>query len=95
MQTIYLLLWIYLDVNYIYLQIHHHHVYMLCYYKTLMTNDIFDTPTKQEKTYLKPCFTPLHTISRKHVIQPENRSKTLGTGVSLNVPQVSMANLAP
>ncbi len=30
MQTIYLLLWIYFDVNYIYLQIHHHHVDMLC-----------------------------------------------------------------
>ncbi len=37
-QTIYLLLWIYFDVNYIYLQIHHHHVDMLCYYKTLTTN---------------------------------------------------------
>ncbi len=37
-QTIYLLLWIYFYVNYIYLQIHHHHVDMLCYYKTLMTN---------------------------------------------------------
>ncbi len=33
--------------------------------------------------------TPLHTVSRKHVIQPENHtSKTLGTGVSLNVPLV-------
>ncbi len=29
--------------------------------------------------------TPLHTVSRKHVVQPGNRSKTLG----LNVPQVS------
>ncbi len=39
MKTIYLLLWIYFDVNYIYLQIHHHHhVDMLCYYKTLTTN---------------------------------------------------------
>ncbi len=37
-QTIYLLLWIYFYVNYIYLQIHHHHVDMLCYYKTLTTN---------------------------------------------------------
>ncbi len=34
----YLLLWIYFDVNYIYLQIHHHHVDMLCYYKTLTAN---------------------------------------------------------
>ncbi len=33
-----LLVWIYFDVNYIYLQIHHHHVDMLCYYKTLTTN---------------------------------------------------------
>ncbi len=32
--------------------------------------------------------TLLHTVSKKHVIQPRNRSKTLGTGVSLNVPQV-------
>ncbi len=31
--------------------------------------------------------TLLHTVSRKHVIQPGNRSKTLG--LSLNVPQVS------
>ncbi len=38
LQTIYLLLWIYFAVNYIYLQIHHHHVDMLCYYKTLKTN---------------------------------------------------------
>ncbi len=30
--------------------------------------------------------TPLHTVSRKHVVQPGNRGKTLGTGVSLNVP---------
>ncbi len=30
--------------------------------------------------------TPLHTVARKHVVQPWNRSKTLGTGVSLNVP---------
>ncbi len=103
-QTIYLLLWIYFKVNYIYLQIHHHHVDMLCYYKTLTTNMssnifnccvyraaadtvvndftwthfasclfntawfiymllligliFFDTPTKQEKTYLKPHCTP-------------------------------------
>ncbi len=48
--------------------------------------DIFETPTIQEKTYLKPCCTPLHTVSRKHVVQPGNHSKTLGTGVSLNVP---------
>ncbi len=41
-QTIYLLLWIYFDVNYIYLQIHHHHVDMLCYYKTLTTNMSFN-----------------------------------------------------
>ncbi len=45
-QTIYLLLWIYFDVNYIYLQIHHHHhVDMLCYYKTLttyMSSNIFN-----------------------------------------------------
>ncbi len=98
----YLLLWIYFDVNYIYLQIHHHHVDMLCFYKTLMTNmssnifnccvyraaadtlndftwthcarglfntvwfkhvaadwaEISDTPTKQEKTHLKPRCTP-------------------------------------
>ncbi len=33
--------------------------------------------------------TPLHTVSRKHVAQPENRSKTLGTGVNLNVAQLS------
>ncbi len=52
--------------------------------------DISGTPTKQEKTYLKPRCTPLHTVSWKHVVQPENRSKTLGTGVSLNVPQVSV-----
>ncbi len=39
----------------------------------------------KEKTYLK--LTPLHTVSRKHVIQPGNCGKTLGTGVSLNVPQ--------
>ncbi len=32
--------------------------------------------------------TLLHTVSGKHVIQPRNRSKTLSTGVSLNVPQV-------
>ncbi len=50
--------------------------------------DIFDTPTKQEKTYLNPCSTPLHTVSRKNVAQPVNRSKTLGTGVSLNVSLV-------
>ncbi len=30
--------------------------------------------------------TLLHTVSRKHVVQPLKRSKTLGTGVSLNVP---------
>ncbi len=32
---------IYFDVNYIYLQIHHH-VDMLCYYKTLTTNMSFN-----------------------------------------------------
>ncbi|ROL44119.1 hypothetical protein DPX16_15612 [Anabarilius grahami] len=32
---------------------------------------------------------PLHTVSRKHVVQPGNRSKTLRTGLSLNVPQSS------
>ncbi len=31
--------------------------------------------------------TLLHTVSRKRVVQPGNRSKTLG--VSLNVPQIS------
>ncbi len=45
--------------------------------------DIFDTPTKQEKRYLKPHCTPLHTVSRKHV---GNCSKTLCDCVSLNVP---------
>ncbi len=30
--------------------------------------------------------TMLHTVSRKHVVQPGNRSKTFGTVVSLNVP---------
>ncbi len=35
--------------------------------------DIFDTPTKQEKTSQ----TLLHTVSSKHVVQPGNRSKTL------------------
>ncbi len=30
--------------------------------------------------------TPLHTVSRKHAVHPGNRSKTLCTGVSLNVP---------
>ncbi len=30
----------------------------------------------------------LHTVSRKHVVQPGNRNKMLGTCVSLNVPQV-------
>ncbi len=33
-----LALLIYFEVNYIYLQIHHHHVEMLCYTKTLTTN---------------------------------------------------------
>ncbi len=32
---------------------------------------------------------PVHTVSRKHVVQPGNRSKTLGTGVNLNLPQIS------
>ncbi len=36
--TIYLLLRIYFAVNYIYLKIHHHHVDMLCYLKSLTTN---------------------------------------------------------
>ena len=35
-----------------------------------------DTPTKQETTYLKAGCRPFHTISRKHVFQPGNRSKT-------------------
>ncbi len=52
--------------------------------------DIFDTPTKQEKTYLQNL---LHTVSRKHVIQPGNRSKTLGTGVSLNLPLNILGNI--
>ncbi len=39
-----------------------------------------DTPTKQENV----SETALHTVSRKHVVQPRNRSKTLGTGLSLN-----------
>ncbi len=38
MQTLYLLLWMFFDVNYIYLQMHHHHVDMLCCYKTFTTN---------------------------------------------------------
>ncbi len=29
--------------------------------------------------------TPLHIVSRKHVVQPGNRSKPLCTGVSLNL----------
>ncbi len=33
---------------------------------------------------------PLHTVSRKHVVQPRNHSKTLCTGLSMNVSQVSM-----
>ncbi len=37
-QTIYLLVGTYFDVNYIYLQIHHHHVDMLWYYNTVKTN---------------------------------------------------------
>ncbi len=37
--------------------------------------------------------TPLHTVSRKRVVQPGNR-KTLGTGVNLNVPQVSAQRMA-
>ena len=33
-----------------------------------------DTPAKLEKTYLKACCTPFHTVSRKHVIQPRSRT---------------------
>ncbi len=33
--------------------------------------------------------TPLHTVSKKHIVQPGNHSKTLGTGVSLYVPLIS------
>ncbi len=32
---------------------------------------------------------PVHTVSRKHVVQPGNCSKTLGTGVNLNLPEIS------
>ncbi len=45
--------------------------------------DIWHTLQTRENVYQ----TLLHTVSRKHVIQPGNRSKTLG--LSLNVPQVS------
>ncbi len=54
--------------------------------------DIFDTSTKQEKTYIKPSSTLLHTVFRKHVIQPGNRSKPLGLNLSLNVPQHSCSH---
>ncbi len=134
MQTIYLLLWINFDVNYIYLQIHSHHdVDMLCYYKTLTTNmssNIFNCCVYRAAadtfvndftwTHCASCLfntawfiymllligltflthrpnkrkvsqTPLHTVSRKHLVQPRNRSKTLGTGVSLNVPLMYQA----
>ncbi len=37
--------------------------------------------------------TPLHTVSRKHVIQPEKRSKTLGTGCELDLAPVGRTSL--
>ncbi len=90
----------------IYLQIHHHHVDMLCYYKThifnccvyraaadTFVNDFtwthcasclfntawfiymllligltFLTHPPQEKTYLKPRCTPLHTVSNPETV---------------------------
>ncbi len=39
------------------------------------------TPTKQDKMYFKPCCKPFSG----NIVQPRNHSKTLGTGVNLNV----------
>ncbi len=126
-RTIYLLLWIYFDVNYIYLQIHHHHVDMLyCYYKTLMTNmssNILNCCVFRAAAYTfvndftwTQCASCLfntawfifmllligltfltHLPNKRKLIsnpiahhfqevQPGNHSKTLCTGVSLNMP---------
>ncbi len=83
-QTIYLLLWIYFYVNYIYLQIHYYYYYYI--HVAADWADIFDTHQTREN--VSQTRTPLHTVSRKHVVQPENRSKMLGTGVNLNVALV-------
>ncbi len=112
-----------------YLQIHHHHhVDMLCYYKTLTTNmssNIFNCCVYRAAADTFNYFTWTHcasclfntawfihmllligltlmthspnkrkcisylSVSRKHVVQPVNRSKTLGNGVSFNVLQVT------
>ncbi len=119
-QTIYLLLWIHFDVNYIYLQIHHHHRVDMLWYKTCLLMSSIVVYNELQRTHIKRLHldplcelwysvvyihiaadwtfhtpppnkrkltqTLLHTASMKHVVQPRNSSKTLGTGVNLNVP---------
>ncbi len=129
MQTIYLLLWIYFDFNYIYKFI----IMLICYVtikllqQTCLLISSIVVYTELQRThkmtslgpiaqsvsliprglYTRCCWlgwhflhthqtrekvsqTPLHTVYRKHVVQPGNRNKTLGTGVSLNMPQLNV-----
>jgi len=58
--------------------------WFICMYHSVAA-DILDTPTKQEENVSQ---TLLHTVSRKHVIQPGNHSKALCNGLSFNVPLI-------
>lgn len=49
-----------------------------------------ETPNKREKMYLKAWCMPFHIVSRKHVIQSGNRSKTMHAILRLNVAQESL-----